>query len=610
MADTSAVRSEPAELDLPLVAKRRVSIVSLLGFGAGAMALLGLIAIAAATYGGIDASVRLLRQQSLATVDNLIARVSHHLRPAEDVIGFLAGRIEKGDLDPTDTARLSAAFVGALAAAPQIDGISYMPSSQLSLAVVRQDGELRLKRVDMRSVPGAEEEFINTISQDGLFWGDLIYSPLLNEPVLNVRQRVGGNAALAAVVSLGELSRLVSNFGDGPNQRTFILVNRDQVLAHPSLVDHWHEYVVQQRLPTIAEVGDPVLAAMWGPRSRSWIANQVLAGGLGHRVSVNGVEYVFVYREFLGFGPQTWIIGQYLPLSDIMPFTRGIAVGGLAGIVLLVAAGVFAWRIGRWIGRPVAGLAEAADQVRSLDFEGPDLPRSVIREIDAAATAFNASRQALRWFSLYVPRRLVTRLLAEGEATMVSRRRQVTVMFTDIVGFTPMAEQLGEKETAELLNEHFALLAGYIEAEGGVIDKFMGDAVMATWGAIKRTEDHAAQACRAARGIAGAVVEQNAKRVAEGLPPVRVRVGLHSGPVVVGNIGSPGRINFTVVGDTVNAAQRLEVLGKLFLKDDEQVVVLCSEATHRAAGEAGQGEPVGEHHLTGREGTVRVWRLS
>lgn len=609
MTDKTATPAEPLELDLPLDAKRRVSIVWLLGFGAGAMALLGLVAIGVAILGGIDASVRLLRQHSLATVDTLIARVSLHLRPAEDVIAFLAARIADGDLDPADSARLSAAFVGALATAPQIDGISYMPSSKLSLAVVRQNGELRLKRIDLRTVPGAEEEFFNTVSQDGLFWGDLIYSPLLSEPVLNVRQRVGSNAALAAVVSLGELSRLVSNFGDGPGQRAFILVNHNQVLAHPGLVDRWHEYVVQQRLPTIGEVGDPVLAAMWGPRARSWIASQVLAGGLGHRVSVDGVEYVFIYREFLGFGPQTWIIGQYLPVSDILPLTRGIAFGGLAAIVLLAAAGLFAWRIGRWIGRPVAGLAEAAHQIRSLDFDGPDLPRSVLREIDAAATAFNASRQALRWFSLYVPRRLVTRLLAEGEATMVSRRRQVTVMFTDIVGFTPMAEQLGEKETAELLNEHFALLAHFIEAEGGVIDKFMGDAVMATWGAIKRTEDHAAQACRAAHGIAHAVVEQNAKRLAEGLPPVRVRVGLHSGPVVVGNIGSPGRINFTVVGDTVNAAQRLEVLGKLFLKEDEQVVVLCSEATHRAAGTAATGEPVGEHHLTGREGTVQVWRL-
>lgn len=589
--------------------RRRVSIVWLLGFGAGTMALLGLAAIGIAILGGIDASVRLLRQQSLLTVDSLIARLTLHLRPAEDVIGFLAKSIEKGDLDPADTARMSAAFVGALAAAPQIDGISYMPSDKLTIAVVRQNGDLRLKRIDLREVPGAEDEFVNTVSQDGLFWGDLIYSPLLNEPVLNVRQRVARNSALAAVVSLGELSRLVSNFGGGAGQRAFILVNQEQVLAHPNLVDRWHEFVTRQRLPNVNEVDDPVLAAMWGPRSGSWISNKVLEGGLGHRVTVDGVDYIFIYREFVGFGPQSWIVGQYLPLADILPLTRGIIFGGAAAAVLLVVAAGFAWRLGSWIGRPVARLAEAAHQIRTLEFEGPDLPRSSLREIDEAATAFNASRHALRWFSLYVPRRLVTRLLAEGEATMVSRRREVTVMFTDIVGFTSMAEQLGEQETAELLNEHFALLARFIEAEGGVIDKFMGDAVMATWGAIKRTEEHAAQACRAARAIVDAVTEQNAQRVAEGLPRIRIRIGLHSGPVVVGNIGSPGRINFTVVGDTVNAAQRLEALGKLFMSESDDVIVLCSEATYRAAGEAAEGDPVGEHHLTGREGTVRVWRL-
>ena len=103
--------------------KRRVSIVSLLGFGAGAMALLGLIAVGISILGGIDASVRLLRQQSLAAADTLIARVSLHLRPAEEVIAFLARSIEKSDLDPADTARLSAAFVGAMSGFARQTGV-------------------------------------------------------------------------------------------------------------------------------------------------------------------------------------------------------------------------------------------------------------------------------------------------------------------------------------------------------------------------------------------------------------------------------------------------------------------------------------------------------
>ena len=139
-------------------------------------------------------------------------------------------------------------------------------------------------------------------------------------------------------------------------------------------------------------------------------------------------------------------------------------------------------------------------------------------------------------------------------------------MFTDIVEFTPQAEDLPEQETADLLNHHFALLGACIDHEHGVIDKYIGDSVMAVWGGLSRMDDHADHAVRAALAIARVIREDNAIRRAAGKPPIRVRIGLHSGPVVVGNIGAPGRVNFTVVGDTVNVAQRFEQLGKEFMK--------------------------------------------
>ena len=98
-----------------------------------------------------------------------------------------------------------------------------------------------------------------------------------------------------------------------------------------------------------------------------------------------------------------------------------------------------------------------------------------------------------------------------------------------------------------------------------MIDKYIGDSVMAVWGGLSRMEDHADHAMRAALAIAQVIREDNAVRRAAGQPPIRVRIGLHSGPVVVGNIGAPGRVNFTVVGDTVNIAQRFEQLGKEFM---------------------------------------------
>ena len=280
----------------------------------------------------------------------------------------------------------------------------------------------------------------------------------------------------------------------------------------------------------------------------------------------------------------------------------------------LIVALIIGILLGRAISRPMVRLEAAADEIREFKFESPPLPRSRFEEIDHANAAVNASRAALHWFSTFVPRKLVTRLLAEGETTLQSKRRDVTVMFTDIVGFTMEAEDLPEAETAAFLNEHFALLAACIEEEGGVIDKFIGDAIMATWGAIKRIPDHADCAVAASLAIARALHEDNGKRIAQGRKPVRVRIGLHSGSVVVGNIGAPGRINYTVVGDTVNTAQRMEQLAKQYMDASEEIVVLATGATVEALTSTDGladvlSNPAETHDVRGRVETIKVHKL-
>ena len=188
--------------------------------------------------------------------------------------------------------------------------------------------------------------------------------------------------------------------------------------------------------------------------------------------------------------------------------------------------------------------------------------RSSVAEIDEQVRAFNLMLDALKVFQTYVPRKLVERLVALGGGEgMPSETRELTVMFTDIVTFSEIAERMGAEETAAFLNRHFGMLADCIRAEHGTIDKYIGDAVMAFWGAPERLDDHAARAVQAARRIAETITADNQRRARKGLSPVRVRIGLHSGPAVVGNIGAPDRVNYTIVGDTVNDAQRLSRSG-------------------------------------------------
>jgi class 3 adenylate cyclase len=263
--------------------------------------------------------------------------------------------------------------------------------------------------------------------------------------------------------------------------------------------------------------------------------------------------------------------------------------------------------------RAIRRLGVAAATLERFEFEGGPVTRSRLKEIDEAAEALEKARATLKWFGLYVPRRLVARLMEEGEESLVSKRRTVTVMFTDIVGFTPQAEDMDERSTAELLNHHFALLGAVIEREHGVIDKYIGDSVMAVWGGIRKMPDHADAACRAALAITNVLREDNVARRAQGLEPIRLRVGLHSGPVVIGNIGAPERMNYTVVGDTVNVAQRLEQLGKEHMRADEEFIVLTSSDTLTALQdrEALGVEPVfvGEQTVRGRIEPEKVYRL-
>jgi len=161
---------------------------------------------------------------------------------------------------------------------------------------------------------------------------------------------------------------------------------------------------------------------------------------------------------------------------------------------------------------------------------------------------------------------------------------------------------------AAFLNHHLTLLAECVENEGGTIDKYIGDALMAFWGAPERIENTVPGACRAALAIKKAISTENVARLAAGLKPVRLRIGIHTGPLVVGNIGAPSRVNYTVVGDTVNTAQRLEALGKE-VDPDAEVTILISSATRAQLPVEFKSAAVGSHLVKGKSERIDVYQL-
>ena len=221
------------------------------------------------------------------------------------------------------------------------------------------------------------------------------------------------------------------------------------------------------------------------------------------------------------------------------------------------------------------------------------------------ATVRQRAQQTRAMFAQYVPPAVVARLVAEpGLMRLGGEVREVTIMFTDLANFTTLSERLSAEQTVELLSGYFDAMTPIIHASGGTVDKFIGDAVMAFWGAPLDDAQHAEHAVHAALDMQQAMEPLVAGLRARGLPPLQMRIGLHTGRVVVGNVGSQQRFSYTVIGDAVNLAARLEGANKAF-----GTGILLSQATARQLPATLPVRVLDEVIVKGRAEPVRVFTL-
>jgi adenylate cyclase len=319
-----------------------------------------------------------------------------------------------------------------------------------------------------------------------------------------------------------------------------------------------------------------------------------------------GVRYFGAYRGPLDEDCPSWLVCVVLPESDVLATAQywlrvlTVVLGTVAA--LAIAASLV---IARQVAGPLENVHRETEAIARFDVAPRPVERSFILEVDRLALATEDMKASLRSFGRYVPARLVRDVIASGrEAVLGGEERTLTVFFCDLANFTTLAEELAPQALVEQLGEYFKAFSEEVVATGGTVDKYIGDAVMAFWGAPQEDPGHAAAACRAALRCQARLAGLRARWAAEGKPPFRARVGLNTGPVVVGNIGSEARFNYTVIGDSVNVASRLEGLNKFF-----GTAVLVSEATYRAAGGAAAARPLGRVAVKGKSAPVLVYEL-
>src|SRR6185369_5938835 len=220
------------------------------------------------------------------------------------------------------------------------------------------------------------------------------------------------------------------------------------------------------------------------------------------------------------------------------------------------------------LSRSMGRLTVKTQRIRELDFSDRVPVKSRITEVLRLSDSVERMREGLEVFGLYVSKELVRQIMRSPASTGIGgERRDVTVMFTDIEGFSRISEDIAPELLTSRLSRYFEALGGPIAANRGMIDKYIGDSVMAFWNAPEPDPDHVFHACRAALQAAVASRRLVDKWRARGRPGFRTRFGLHAGPALVGNVGARERINYTLVGAVANQASRLEGLNKVYGTD-------------------------------------------
>jgi adenylate cyclase len=359
---------------------------------------------------------------------------------------------------------------------------------------------------------------------------------LSNEPGLSIGVPMKQGGVIGFDVTLVTLSHLIAEYKITPNAIVTISAPGSDIViesapcqASPAVACFSEDASARRMLREAAPGLDP---------SRSNIARDV-----------EGRDYRLFVRS-LAVPGRSFVLAAAVPAEELFADSRilvaraGIAAAIAIGLAILAVLAV-SWTLSRSLNR----IAARTERMRNLDFSEGAHTRSRISEIRQLSSAVERMRQGLEVFGRYVSKNLVMQIMRSPQSAGIGGvRRELTVMFTDIEGFSLISEHIEPELLTSRLSRYFEAVGAAIFANRGMIDKYIGDSVMAFWNAPEPDPDHVANACRAALQAADASRTLAERWRQRDRPPFRTRIGLHTGPAVVGNVGARERINYTMVG--------------------------------------------------------------
>ncbi len=429
-------------------------------------------------------------------------------------------------------------------------------------------------------------------------------NPDTGYPVVSLAYPIGTGPAFggiaAANITLDVLSRFLEEHRASPNSVTIIADMAGNVVAHPDKTKGVRRAGGKLELAKVSELPDFQVAEAVRQRASEESSRFVFTAG------PDKVEYVALFSNFpAGFAKQ-WEVLIVTPTDDFigdLKQTNRRLIWLVIGLTAL-ESGLIYFMVHR-IAQPIERAAEQIQRIRSLTLDAPGPERSRVREIARLQGAVSLLHNALRSFSVFVPVGIVRELIESGKPLAPSvEPRFMTVFFTDLENFSTIAQTLSPEELSRQATMYFESVTEAIALERGTVDKFIGDSVMAFWGAPAPCEDHVWLGCRAALRASNRMRRMNELWRTEGRPTMRLRVGLHCANVVVGNIGAAARLSYTVMGDGVNVASRLEGVNKQF-----GTSICISDSVYEQVADRVLARPIHRLSVKGRVGEFLVYEL-
>jgi len=405
---------------------------------------------------------------------------------------------------------------------------------------------------------------------------------------------------VSAQIMMKNISDFLLNHKVSQSSETYIIDNTGNIIAYPAGTNIYSNSQDSISLKKISSIEDSPASIAQAIHSESNKKE------FEFNFPKNNQIYLAAYREFPSSFGRPWEVLTVAPINDfLVEFESSnykLFFGGLIAFLVVVFLSFY---FSKMISKPLELLAYEIQHLMEFKLEKDISISSKIFEIRLLSQSIARLKNTLSAFTSYVPRDLVNDLLGSGKPIQLGgESRYLTIFFSDLKDFSALSEITPSRELLLRVSSYLELFTYAIKEEKGTIDKFIGDSVMAFWGAPLLEQNHAYHACVAAVKSQRRMKLLNDVLLAEEKPPLIARIGIHSDAVLVGNIGSSERLSYTVMGDGVNVASRLEGINK-----DYDTRICVSHSLFKEAGERLWVRPIDTITVKGRKGEILIYEL-